>query len=257
MKSQAKGKQEMVNQMTTKSSNPLLNKDIPEGVLLVDKPKGKTSFSLIAALRKILNVQKIGHAGTLDPMATGLMVILIGKRYTTLSDQLISSDKEYLAEITLGSATDTYDAEGTVTNTSSFIPTLDQVASALKAFQGTIFQTPPMFSAKKVQGKKLYDLARQGLHIERKKVEVKVHIELLEYLYPKIHLQIYCSKGTYVRAIAHDLGEALNCHGHLSALVRSRSGKFSLQNCLSGDQIFNTPLDVAKQTVLKHLLKTV
>lgn len=228
-----------------------------EGILLVDKPKGKTSFSLIAALRKILNIQKIGHAGTLDPMATGLMVLLIGKRYTTLSDKLIATDKEYLAEITLGAATDTYDAEGTVTTTSPLIPTDDQVNEALKTFQGTILQTPPMFSAKKVQGKKLYDLARQGHTIERKSVEVKVQIELLEYLYPKIHLRINCSKGTYVRSIAHDLGELLGCHGHLSALVRTRSGKFLLQDSVPGDQVFNTPLDVAKQIVLEKLLKAV
>lgn len=228
-----------------------------EGILLVDKPKGKTSFSLIAALRKILGIQKIGHAGTLDPMATGLMVLLVGKRYTTLSDQLITSDKEYLAEITLGSATDSYDAEGVVTETSSHIPTLDQVTEALKAFQGTIQQTPPMFSAKKINGKKLYDLARQGVTVERKSVEVKVHTELLEYHYPKIHLRINCSKGTYVRSIAHDLGELLKCYGHLTALVRTRSGKFQLQDSVSGDQVFNTPLDVAKKIVLEKLLKTV
>lgn len=228
-----------------------------EGILLVDKPKGKTSFSLIAALRKILNVQKIGHAGTLDPMATGVMVLLIGKRYTTLSDKLISNDKQYLAEITLGAATDTYDAEGTITETSSVIPTLEQVVDALKAFQGNILQTPPMFSAKKVNGQKLYDLARKGLEIERKSVEVGVHTELLEYHYPKIHLRIDCTKGTYVRSIAHDLGKSLGCHGHLSALVRSRSGNFSLQGCVSGDQIFNTPLDVAKNIVLEHLQKAI
>jgi tRNA pseudouridine55 synthase len=232
-----------------------MNQKAIEGILLVDKPKGKTSFSLIAALRKILNVQKIGHAGTLDPMATGVMVLLIGKRYTTLSDQLISNDKEYLAEITLGAATDTYDAEGTVTETSPLLPSHDQIEEALQAFQGTILQTPPMFSAKKVQGQKLYDLARKGVEIERKSVEVKVQTELLEYLYPKIHLRINCSKGTYVRSIAHDLGKALACHGHLSALVRSRSGTFSLQKCVSGDQIFNTPLDVAKTIVLENLQK--
>lgn len=231
------------------------HKTTPEGILLVDKPKGKTSFSLIAALRKILNIQKIGHAGTLDPMATGLMILLIGKRYTTLSDQLIATDKEYLAQITLGSSTDTYDAEGVVTKTSSIIPTEEQVTAALQQFQGTLQQIPPMFSAKKVKGQKLYDLARQGLEVERKSVQVTLHTELLEYRYPKIHLRINCSKGTYIRSIAHDLGEALGCYGHLSALVRSRSGKFLLQNSVPGEQIFNTPLDVAKQTVLEHLQK--
>jgi tRNA pseudouridine55 synthase len=191
--------------------NPIFSTSAIEGILLINKPKGKTSFSLVAVLRRILNVKTIGHAGTLDPMATGVMVLLIGKRFTTLSDKLLTSDKEYIGEITLGITTDTYDAEGIVTGRSDVLPTLEQLELELKKFQGSIQQTPPMFSAKKVNGQKLYDLARKGQEIEREKVSVQVETTLLNFEYPKIQLKIACSKGTYVRSIAHDLGAALGC----------------------------------------------
>ena len=224
-----------------------------EGLLLVDKPKGKTSFSLIAALRKILNVQKIGHAGTLDPMATGVMVLLIGSRYTKQSDSYMASDKEYLAEITLGTTTDTYDAEGQITHTSPLIPTPQALKEALHHFQGTIEQTPPMFSAKKINGQKLYNLARQGQEITRSKSTITLHTTLIDFTYPKVTLRINCSKGTYVRSIAHDLGQLLHCGAHLSGLIRTRSGNFTLEKCLPGKLIFEAPLPEAKQAVLKKL----
>lgn len=224
-----------------------------EGILLVDKPKGKTSFSLITALRKILSIQKIGHAGTLDPMATGVMILLIGKKFTALSDQLLGLSKEYIAEITLGSSTDTYDAEGIPNAESSLIPTLAELQEALKSFQGKIEQKPPMFSAKKVNGKKLYELARQGKEIERQSVLVEVYTELISYEYPKVTLSLHCSKGTYVRSIAHDLGQMLGSLGYLSALVRSKSGPFSIGECLPGHKIFESPLEEAKLIVMSHL----
>lgn len=227
-----------------------------EGILLVDKPKGKTSFSLITALRKILSVQKIGHAGTLDPMATGVMVLLIGKKFTSLSDQFLGLSKEYIAEITLGSSTDTYDAEGITNGESSVVPTLDALKEALTSFQGKIEQTPPMFSAKKVNGKKLYELARQGKEIERKSVPIEVYTELIAYEYPKVTLSLHCSKGTYVRSVAHDLGQMLGSFGHLSALVRSKSGSFPIGECLPGHKLFDSPLDEAKLSVLEHLRKS-
>lgn len=230
------------------------NKPI-EGILLVDKPKGKTSFSLIAALRKILNVQKIGHAGTLDPMATGVMVILIGKKFTTLSDQLLTKDKEYIAEITLGAETDTYDAEGQITATSPLVPSHEELIEALTHFQGSVKQLPPMFSAKKINGKKLYELARQGQVVERQEVVVEMHTQLIHYEYPKIALSIACSKGTYIRSIAHELGQKLKCGAHLSALVRSKSGSFKIGDCVSGTRLFEDPLPEAKETVINHLLK--
>lgn len=236
--------------------NRLKTNEPIEGVLLVDKPKGKTSFSLIGVLRKILNVQKIGHAGTLDPMATGVMVILVGKRFTTLSDQLLTRDKEYVAEITLGVTTDTYDAEGIQVADSSVVPTLEALEEALKSFQGKVEQTPPMFSAKKLNGKKLYELARQGQVVEREKVTLEMSTQLIAYEYPKITLSVACSKGTYVRSIAHDLGQMLGSGAHLSGLVRSKSGSFSIGECISGALLFEAPLPEAKKVVLENLRKS-
>lgn len=213
-----------------------------EGILLVDKPKGKTAFDLVAILRRKLNVRTIGHAGTLDPMATGVMVMLIGKNYTTQSNQFLSEDKEYLGQVHLGIETDTYDAEGVQIEASDKIPSLEEVQHALKSFQGEISQIPPMFSAKKINGQKLYLLARQGKTVERAPVKLQVQTELISYHYPYVELRITCSKGTYVRTIAHDLGKLLGCGGHLSALVRTRSGAGLLSKCISGEQLYNGEL---------------
>lgn len=206
-----------------------------EGILLVDKPENVTSFSLVRLLRKALNVQKIGHAGTLDPFASGLMVMLVGKKYTTQSAQYLNQDKEYRAEIHLGQATDSYDKEGKVTQESGAVPTLEAIQSVLASFQGVIEQVPPMFSAKKIDGKRLYLLARQGKEVERAPVKVEVRIELISYAYPKLHLHINCSKGTYIRSLAHDIGLALGCYGHLTALQRVRCGSFHIKDSFKGD----------------------
>ncbi len=230
------------------------NSSAIEGVFLVDKPKGKTSFSLIAVLRKILNVRTIGHAGTLDPMATGVMVLLVGRNYTTRSGALTGQDKGYEAEITLGVTTDTYDAEGEIIGRNTLIPTLEQIQTALQTFQGTVEQTPPMFSAKKVQGQRLYDLARKGQEVERKKCIVQMECKLVEYSYPLLKLSISCSKGTYVRSIAHDLGALLGCGGHLSALTRTKSGNFLLENCFSGETLFSAPLAELRELIIPRLI---
>ena len=216
-----------------------------EGILLVDKAREKTAFYLVKLLRRLTNIKKIGHAGTLDPFATGLMVMLIGKPYTKQSDRLLTCDKEYTATVHLGKTTDTYDCDGTVTATSDLIPTLDQVEKALAQFSGTILQTPPMYSAKKVDGKKLYDLARQGITIERKAVPVTIETRLIAYTYPTIQLAITCSKGTYIRSLAHDLGEELGCGAHLSALIRTRSGPFSLEQAVSTPSLKESSFDLA------------
>lgn len=220
-----------------------------EGILLVDKPKGATSFSLVRVLRKLLNVQKIGHAGTLDPLATGLMILLIGKKYTRLSDQFLNDTKEYEAEITLGYATDSYDAEGTATHHSDHIPTLAEVEKVIESFQGTTLQTPPMFSAKKVQGQKLYDLARKGETIERASTSVTMHITLLSYDYPILKLHVRCSKGTYIRSLAHDLGLKLTAFGTLTALRRTASGGYTLSGSVDGSAL-------QKESVTAALLQT-
>lgn len=213
--------------------------ELREGILLVDKPIGKTSFSLIGALRKKTGIRKIGHAGTLDPFASGVMILLIGKTFTAQSDTFIGQDKEYEAVVHLGVETTTYDPEGEITATSTQTPTLLEVEEALKQFQGTIQQIPPMFSAKKIKGKKLYELARKGIEVERAPVTLTVHTELLSYNYPELTLKISCSKGTYIRSIASDLGKMLGCGAHLKKLTRTRCGPYLLKDCMDGKQLYN------------------
>lgn len=223
-----------------------------QGILLVDKPSGKTAFSLVATLRKILGVKKIGHAGTLDPFATGVMVMLIGREYTRLSDQLLSSEKEYSAKVYLGASTDTHDCDGQVLATSPLIPSEDEIKQAVAYFQGEIDQVPPMYSAKKVGGKKLYELARKGKTIERKAAKVSVSTRIVEYHYPHLTLDITCSKGTYIRSIADELGKMLRCGAHLSALRRIRSGTYRISECIDGQRLMSLQYD--KDVVVSHLL---
>jgi len=203
-----------------------------EGILLVNKSKNKTSFSIVHLLRKLTNVKKIGHAGTLDPLATGLMIMLIGKNYTRKSDSFINYKKEYLATVSLGHTTDTYDDEGEKKFVSDYIPTKSEVENILKEFQGHIKQIPPMYSAKKVNGKKLYDLARKGTVIERKPIEVEVNISLIKYEYPFIEIDVRCSKGTYIRTIANDIGEKLKTGAFLYFLKRTKCGPYDLKNAV-------------------------
>lgn len=205
-----------------------------EGLLLINKPQGRTSFSLIRSLRKLTGIQKIGHAGTLDPFATGVMVILVGRNITKLSNQLLFQDKEYLADVALGVSTDSYDCDGNVVARCKKKPTLEEIEEVIAFFQGEIQQIPPMFSAKKIGGKKLYELARKGLEIAREPVKVCVKTEIIEYNYPSLKLRVSCSKGTYIRSIAHELGERLKCCAHLSCLQRTRSGQFCIEDCIDG-----------------------
>lgn len=227
----------------------------PQGVLLVDKPKGKTSFSLIAALRKKLGVKKIGHAGTLDPFATGVVVLLVGKKYTKLSNSFLMDDKEYIAEAFLGISTDSYDCDGKPTGQSEAIPTLAEIELALQYFQGTIEQIPPMFSAKKVNGQKLYDLARKGKTVERKPVAVHLHTTLLSYEYPILRFNVACSKGTYIRSIAHELGQKLGCGAHLINLRRTRSGRFHLVQCTDGALLNSSDVNIAEHLIEEPINK--
>ncbi|MEZ5314629.1 MAG: tRNA pseudouridine(55) synthase TruB [Chlamydiales bacterium] len=215
-----------------------------KGILLIDKPQGRTSFSLIQALRRLTGIRKIGHAGTLDPFATGVMVMLIGRDYTRLSDKLLLQNKEYLAEISLGVSTDTYDCDGKIVARSKKIPSLDQCKNVLNYFQGEIEQIPPMYSAKKIGGKKLYELARKGEEIQRQPTIVKIHTSFLSYTYPHLSIGIICSKGTYIRSIAHELGDRLGCGAHLSKLKRIRSGSFSIEECIDGILLDKTDFDI-------------
>lgn len=223
-----------------------------EGVLLVDKEKGRTAFYLVKVLRKISGIKKIGHAGILDPFATGVMVMLIGRPYTRISGSFLNDDKEYIATIKFGESTDTFDCDGTLMETSDKIPTIAEIESVVAEFQGSIMQIPPMFSAKKVGGQKLYLLARKGIEIKRKPVQIEVKITILDYSYPELKIQVSCSKGTYIRSIASEIGEKLGCFGHLIALQRIRSGSFHLKDCIDAKSLSEPSF-----SYIPHLRKTV
>ena len=209
-----------------------------EGVLLVDKPKGLTSHDVVYHLRRKLQIKKIGHAGTLDPMATGVLVMLIGKA-TRISQYLMSVDKVYEGEATLGVVTDSQDAEGEVMSTQP-VPELTEarVREVMKGFLGDQYQTPPMHSAIKIGGVPLYKLARKGEEVEREPRFIRIAaFNLLSFATPKITFDLHCTKGTYVRTVASDLGQKLGCGAHLSALRRKGSGKFTIGQCLPLEQI--------------------
>lgn len=209
-----------------------------DGVLLVDKPTDHTSHDVIARLRGKLKMKRIGHAGTLDPMATGVLVVLVGKA-TRASQYLMSLDKEYSGTIKLGAVTNTQDAEGEVLETRPVPPLTEaEVRAMAQSFVGDQYQTPPMFSAIKIDGVPLYKLARKGEEIEREPRFVRVSsFEITRWDSPEIDFVLRCSKGTYVRTVAHDLGNKLGCGGHLSSLRRTATGKFIVAQCLTLDQI--------------------
>jgi tRNA pseudouridine55 synthase len=222
----------------------------PEGILLINKPKGKTAFSLVKTLRGITGVRKIGHAGTLDPFATGVMVLLVGKSFTRLSDRFLTQGKEYFGRITLGYSTDTYDCDGTLTPGDDRIPSKEEIEEVIATFQGTMMQTPPMYSAKKVGGKKLYELARKGIEIPREPNKVELTTTLLAYDYPTIDVHIKCSKGTYIRSVAFELGEKLGTGAYLSELKRLASGPFRIEECVEYNDLIGPGFEYAR-----HLLK--
>jgi tRNA pseudouridine55 synthase len=219
------------------TSLSIANENTCKGILLLNKPSKITSFGLVHFLRKQTKVKKIGHAGTLDPFATGLMIMLIGRDFTKLSQSFTNLDKEYLATIHLGQSTETYDPEGKILETSEYVPSLAEVESVLSTFQGEIEQVPPMYSAKRHQGKKLYELARKGISIERPPQTLHVKSTLLSYNYPNLTLRIACSKGTYIRSIAHDFGLKLGCFAYLRELKRERIGNFSIDQSYTMEYI--------------------
>lgn len=209
-----------------------------EGILLVDKPRDHTSHDVVARLRGKLRTKRIGHAGTLDPMATGLLIILVGKA-TRVSQYLISLDKEYEGTIELGKVTDSQDAEGEVMETRPVPPlTEEEVKAAIKGFLGDQYQIPPMYSAIKIDGVPLYKSARKGVEVEREPRFIRVMSwELTRFALPHLDFRLRCTKGTYVRTLAHDLGNKLGCGAHLSALRRTATDKFNISQALTLDQI--------------------
>lgn len=208
------------------------------GFLNVYKPQNMTSHDVVNVLRKITKIKQIGHTGTLDPFAQGVLPICIGK--ATRLIEFLDDEKEYLAEISFGKSTDTYDLEGKTISESTLKVSLEEVVEGLKAFRGEIMQTPPIYSALKVNGKKLYEYARAGeeVKIESRKVTVeKIELQNFDFETQKAHVLIKCSKGTYIRSIAHDLGQNLKVGAHLSKLVRTQAGKFFVQDSIHLDDI--------------------
>jgi len=210
------------------------------GFLNIYKPEGMTSFDVVAALRKITHIRQIGHTGTLDPFATGVLPICIGK--STKLIEYLPDDKQYTATIQFGADTDTYDKEGQTVKTYDREITKDELAEILKCFEGEIEQMPPIYSAIKVNGKKLYEYARKGQNVEIKPRKVTIHkIELLDFdcKNQTAKISIECSKGTYIRSIAYDIGQKLNCGGHLIGLERTKAGMFKLETAVKLENINN------------------
>jgi tRNA pseudouridine55 synthase len=208
------------------------------GVLAVEKGPGVTSFQVVAHLRRVLRAPRIGHGGTLDPDATGVLPVLIGEA-TKLTPYLVDLDKEYVATVRLGVTTATQDMSGAVLGTRP-VPDLDPetVETVLGRFVGVISQVPPMYSALRHGGRRLYELAREGQHVERAPRPVAVHAITLEALaLPELRIRVRCGKGTYVRTLAADIGEALCCGAALSALVRTRVGPYTLADAVSWDEV--------------------
>ena len=205
-----------------------------DGILNLDKPRGKTSFGVVALVRRLSGERRVGHAGTLDPEATGVLPVLLGQA-TRLIEFLVEGTKVYQAEIELGIATDTYDAAGKVTrrcDVSSLTP--EQVATAVSSFSGFVDQIPPMYSAIKHKGIPLYRWARAGVELPRKARRVEFsRLEIISLHLPLLSLEVECSKGTYIRSLAHDLGQKLGCGAHLRNLVRLRSGPFHISDAVS------------------------
>lgn len=208
------------------------------GFLNVYKPQGKTSHDVVAVLRRVTKIKQIGHTGTLDPFAEGVLPVCIGKA-TRLIEYLVD-DKAYVGTIQLGKSTTTYDVEGEVVNSSDRKVSLEEIEAILPKFRGEIEQIPPIYSAIKVNGKKLYEYARKGEEVEIKPREVNIYkLEIVNFNQEKqtVDLHIECSKGTYIRSIAHDIGEALGCYGHLIKLVRIKAGKFEINKSIKLDEL--------------------
>ena len=208
------------------------------GLILVNKPVGITSFKLVHIIKKKLKVKKAGHCGTLDPLASGLMIILVGK-YTKLQDKFMKQDKVYYATIKLGMKTDSGDLDGNIISKSNFSHvTKELIEQVCKSFIGKIQQVPPMYSALKVNGQKLYELARKGITIERKPREITIYsIDLIDYQKDSFSIRVKCSSGTYIRTLAEDIGTKLKTDTVLSSLVREEIGKFKLTNAINIEDI--------------------
>ncbi len=207
------------------------------GILVVNKPAGITSHDVVNRVRRIIGQKRVGHAGTLDPLATGVLVVCLGTA-TRVAEYAAGNDKTYCAEIVLGAATDTYDADGQVTSVRPVAVTLPALERALQGFVGDILQRPPAFSAIKLAGQPLYKAARAGETVNPQPRPVRITaIRVIQYQPPAVTIHVECGKGTYIRSLAHDLGLCLGCGAHLRSLVRLRSGHFDLDDAMTLEQV--------------------
>jgi len=208
--------------------------------ILIDKPPNITSHDVVDYLRRVTGERRIGHAGTLDPFATGLLILGIGRAATRELGHFLKSDKEYIATLHLGAASDTYDRTGKITEVRPpevsppeevKPPQVADLQKILQKFTGEQEQIPPMFSAKKINGKKMYELARAGIVVPRQPVKIKIYeLEILDYAYPSLKIRVRSSSGTYIRSLAHDIGQALGCGAYLKELRRTKIGKYDVAN---------------------------
>jgi tRNA pseudouridine55 synthase len=215
-----------------------------DGILNILKPSGPTSFSIVAGVKRITREARVGHGGTLDPLASGVLPVFLGQA-TRLSQYLMEHSKAYRAEIELGTCTDSYDAEGNITATADVSGiTQGKIAKALEGFKGEISQVPPAYSAIKRGGQPLYKLARQGLNVEIESRPANIYcLEIVSFCLPVLTLDVECSKGTYIRSLAHDLGEALGCGAHLKGLIRTSYGPFNINQSVTLECIGNAVTD--------------
>lgn len=224
-----------------------------DGILLIDKEVNYSSFQAINKAKRLIKADKVGHSGTLDPFATGLLVVTVNKA-TKVNQFIETQDKEYIATLKLGVKTSTLDLEGEVLATKE-VPSLNEelIINALNKFKGKIKQIPPMFSALKVNGQKLYDLARQGIEIERKEREVEIfNIELISFNEDEIKFKVHCSKGTYIRTLGESISEELNTYGHLIQLRRTRVGNFKVEDAYKLDELDNFKLFPIKDALTHY-----
>ena len=228
-----------------------------EGVLNIDKPIWLSSHAVVNRIRRVGNLRRVGHAGTLDPLATGVLLVCLG-RATRLVEYVMGQPKVYEATVRLGESTNTYDAEGEVVEKRPFSHvTPDLLEQTLDQFRGEIKQQPPMYSAIKKDGQPLYKLARKGIEVERPFRDVTIYkLDLLSMALPEINLRIHCSTGTYIRSLAHDIGEQLNCGGHITSLRRTAIGAFGIETAVSLDDL--TPDNITRylqpmETAVTHL----
>ena len=225
-----------------------------DGAILVDKPSGPTSHDVVDAIRRKFGIKKVGHCGTLDPNATGLLIIVLG-RGTKLSERLMGDDKVYEGTIKFGEATDSYDSDGELTGSLPVMPmTLEGLNEEAAKFIGDQMQIPPMVSAIKKNGVPLYKLARKGIEVEREPRLIHIYnFRFTDYTEPLGQFRVACTKGTYIRSIAHDLGQKLGCGAHLTTLRRSASGKFDVKDALTLDAILKLSVAELEKRVMPFL----